>query len=1560
MGKFGKGLNRDSNPIDQPEGTWRYAKNAVVKKELGGISNESGTTSTAAMQGSGDYTFIGKIEISSDFVILFSVLNASSRGEIGIFQGDVYTVLLNMNPASNPTADVNLNFNILKLISGTFKYNTLNELIIYWTDNNNPPRTLNVTQQKLSPSTLIYNKLVWTNYNISYISIIEMFPNAGTSPVVSDGVVVSGGAVSTAAYNLALAYKTEDGTSTNYIYISNTIHINDEARSGGLERSDGALSNIETGKAIKWVLLNYNNSYEYIQPVILKRTETTLEAFELPIIKLYDASGVYPPSINITYTAVESIIPISSDDVLIDNISYSTVRDLTLLEDRLYGANLTSDVFPDYQPYANYIATNAATKWIGNFEALYLTENSVNQGGAPPFHETASYKNLDKDVLPIGYKRGDVYAFYIAFILKDGSMSKAFHIPGRADISTEKNTYSGITNKNGGEFTYQEYMNGDSLYNYEVSDYVGSAGSLNMNFWENKDGKYPGTSSWEIIDATNILAATAVSTIPLVPSNGGSGYNWPPNLAATTTCNNNGTGLTITMTIFGGIITGITLLTAGSGYAAGDIITVTGGGGIGGIFTVLTVGQINIKNEKVRHHRFPQNGEGNGFNYDQGQTITTGNVLDLNNNLVSEPDVVRGVVHKAAILGFTLDKLKIPHTIAKRIQGFEIFRAKRKHFDKTSIGQGLAMPMLRSKRTNKSNGDNPQKVWSPVPLPWSGMVEGTHGSYNSPGNSLGAGLDYRQNGVSFHDFTLLREKLSIKQADYLQYQARVIFKMYVGPWDDYTPGGASHQALITGYGVAQSHNSAINKYPFLIHKGAKTYVPGRSFYRVDTNFGVEAINNIGGNSKIALHLSTPLPIVNTTAFFMRYELPIFGTGTWSADQPGASPASADKNILLTSGTNFNYGGSSYFQDHTLILTDLKSFKRNVYIDFMERSLVSTGYRVTGPELQRFLVDSSNNPLGSHPDDLTGIANFTTDKIFGGDTFISRHTFRPTWDTGARVYGGLLVRSASVKGLYSYITESSDNIGMQHSEGIGTAFANTYFPKQLLWTWEKTCLSTLSNWDSGGVWDPINDDWYTTCECLDLTAHKTATHPGDTKIGILAGDPEGIRYNNMYSMENDIKTPRPKSFYEIEDNIFPTRVIRSKKGGTVSDSNRIFSALDFIDVNKNTGDVNNIITLHNQLFIHTENGMYKTIGKQKMETSGGSAFIGSGDIFAQVPENILQTDLGYGGNQSLYSSVVSRYGYFWIDLKNKKVMSFTDKLEVISDIGMSTWFKHNLPDYSAIDTPYAQNGIHMEEDIINRRLLITRVSDNIHFPHYNWTISYQLDYKQWVSFHDYIPNMYLYVKGWGGDSFLYSIFNHASGATPYNSINRHSHDIFDMCKFNGTIYNFEFEYVDQVQQESSKVYSNIFYNIEARSTQQAIQHHTGFTSLYVYNNQQTSGLVDISYLQNTRKNEGSWFVSGFRDMSAELLDTTYSGTNNYLGVNLPGTISTGNTDMFNGVNVNIGMNQNANPAYLDMAKDWTRRGTFIDKYLNIRLISDNSDNLLVTLYFAGATKRLSYR
>jgi len=41
--RFIKGLFKDTAHIDQPEGTWRYAKNAITNDKKGSISNEGGT-----------------------------------------------------------------------------------------------------------------------------------------------------------------------------------------------------------------------------------------------------------------------------------------------------------------------------------------------------------------------------------------------------------------------------------------------------------------------------------------------------------------------------------------------------------------------------------------------------------------------------------------------------------------------------------------------------------------------------------------------------------------------------------------------------------------------------------------------------------------------------------------------------------------------------------------------------------------------------------------------------------------------------------------------------------------------------------------------------------------------------------------------------------------------------------------------------------------------------------------------------------------------------------------------------------------------------------------------------------------------------------------------------------------------------------------------------------------------------------------------------------------------------------------------------------------------------
>ena len=88
---------------------------------------------------------------------------------------------------------------------------------------------------------------------------------------------------------------------------------------------------------------------------------------------------------------------------------------------------------------------------------------------------------------------------------------------------------------------------------------------------------------YKLIDPTT----SAASTIPLSPGNGGSGYT--NTIAATTTSSGNGNGLTVTINVAGGVIIGLTLVNGGYGYVAGEIITITGGGGLGGTFAISTV-----------------------------------------------------------------------------------------------------------------------------------------------------------------------------------------------------------------------------------------------------------------------------------------------------------------------------------------------------------------------------------------------------------------------------------------------------------------------------------------------------------------------------------------------------------------------------------------------------------------------------------------------------------------------------------------------------------------------------------------------------------------------------------------------------------------------------------------------------------------------------------------------------------------------------------------------------------------------------------------------------------
>ena len=113
--------------------------------------------------------------------------------------------------------------------------------------------------------------------------------------------------------------------------------------------------------------------------------------------------------------------------------------------------------------------------------------------------------------------------------------------------------------------------------------------------------------------------------------------------------------------------------------------------------------------------------------------------------------------------------------------------------------------------------------------------------------------------------------------------------------------------------------------------------------------------------------------------------------------------------------------------------------------------------------------------------------------------------------------------------------------------------------------------------------------------------------------------------------------------------------------------------------------------------------------------GSQAFVGSGDIFAQAPDELVQTEAGYGGTRSQAACNVTKYGYFSVDQRNSRIYLTNANMEEISAKGMEKWFQSNmqfdkLGKYGYVhqeDSPIAGLGFVSGWDYYNQRILLTK-------------------------------------------------------------------------------------------------------------------------------------------------------------------------------------------------------------------------------------------------------------
>ena len=516
--RFIKGLFKDTAHIDQPESSWRYAKNAVINNKKGSISNEGGTE-LAGHLGGAPYTgaikdkVLGKIEVSDDRVILFVkdvVTLLNPRSEIGIWENGVYTIIYNPNVAST---GLDLNFQEDWPIEGTFKIDSKGDLVIYFTDDLNPPRAFNVDRQIRESGTNVSQLYGAIPNNIE---LLNLFPHSGDVPHVElDSVlthqssILEGGGLLTGVYYLALAYVDDDFVATNFITVSNPISIVEEFdHTSPTAKKDGAKEGSQTTKSIKWKVNNLNTEYKYLKPVVIRKMGDATEGFRLNDVEINSTN------LELSFSGIEGSSPASVEDVIIDTVSYTKAKTIQQLDNVLYIGNLTSTQDLGYQKYANNIKLHSVTKPITNFDEFYATIDNLDSGfnytrvneynGAQQVVDnTKSYRYAPNIFKFKGYMRDEIYAFYIAFILKDGTMSYAYHIPGREGFTQE--TYSaGGGNQPGDLWGDIKNLNPEYAKNFHFLDRVRtnpgapSSQHRNMNYWENATETYPNSDDYDI------------------------------------------------------------------------------------------------------------------------------------------------------------------------------------------------------------------------------------------------------------------------------------------------------------------------------------------------------------------------------------------------------------------------------------------------------------------------------------------------------------------------------------------------------------------------------------------------------------------------------------------------------------------------------------------------------------------------------------------------------------------------------------------------------------------------------------------------------------------------------------------------------------------------------------------------------------------------------------------------------------------------------------------------------------------------------------------------------
>lgn len=410
---FIEGMNTDDHPSYISDREYTYALNALLETtsgEVGAISTEP--SNRLAFSLPDKYTVVGSIPTNSNSFILFCV-GDTGAGIIGEYTPNGKQQFIELIKTSD------LGFTRSQPIQGIFRLRNGCERVIYFTDRINSFKVINL--DKLSE----YKDSIG-RWDVTRFHLNRTFKLAALNTV---SILNSGGSLRVGSYQFTYRYLDFDGNSTNWAPLSNSYNIFHDSTSSSFDTLQGDVDSEyytsneggikESSKAINIYFTNLDTAYKYVEVGVVKFLEGLGVATESAILSKVPITS---STTTVFYTGnIDNEIRTDLAALTTDKEAIETVGTLAQVNSNLYIANVSSKHYQwaDFQRAASKITTTLKVEKIPAYSAV--TKGNPKSGA---------------DAL--SYVDDEVYAMGIVYIMKDGTYSPTFHIPGRASTTGER------------------------------------------------------------------------------------------------------------------------------------------------------------------------------------------------------------------------------------------------------------------------------------------------------------------------------------------------------------------------------------------------------------------------------------------------------------------------------------------------------------------------------------------------------------------------------------------------------------------------------------------------------------------------------------------------------------------------------------------------------------------------------------------------------------------------------------------------------------------------------------------------------------------------------------------------------------------------------------------------------------------------------------------------------------------------------------------------------------------------------------------------------------------